>query len=55
MYMYIYILCMYVYMHIYLYVYTTMALWQLVHLDTCCQVHELSQNHCGDNREGTLF
>ena len=23
--------------------------------DLCAQVHELPQNHCGDNREGTLF
>ena len=22
---------------------------------SCAQVHELSQSHCGDNREGTLF
>ena len=22
---------------------------------SCAQVHELPQNHCGDNREGTLF
>ena len=22
---------------------------------SCAQVHELSQRHCGDNREGTLF
>ena len=22
---------------------------------SCAQVHELPQNHCGDNQEGTLF
>ena len=22
---------------------------------TMCQVHDLPQSHCGDNREGTLF
>ena len=22
---------------------------------SCTQVHELPQNHCGDNREGTFF
>ena len=43
---------------------TKMALWQLMLLGTwctctsctpCAQVHELQQNHCGNNREGTLF
>ena len=24
-------------------------------LRSCAQVHELTQSHCGDNREGTLF
>ena len=45
---------------------TTMTLCQLIHLAhdvrllyyssiSCAQVHELPQNHCGNNREGTLF
>ena len=25
------------------------------HNRTPCEVHELQQSHCGDNREGTLF
>ena len=39
--------------------YHYMASWQLMHLDTWCvdcgQVHELPQNHCNDNQQGTLF
>ena len=27
----------------------------LGHMMYGCQVHELSQSHCGDNREGTLL
>ena len=27
----------------------------LMNRTSCAQVHELPQNHCGDNREGTLF
>ena len=26
-----------------------------MHSTSCAQIHELSQHHCGDNREGTLF
>ena len=26
-----------------------------VHRTSCAQVHDLPQNHCGDNRKGTLF
>ena len=67
-YMHIYI---YIYMHIYIYmqpwkqcalpVISIMVLWQLMHLGTwctvksCTQVHELTQSHYGDNREGILF
>ena len=41
---------------------TTMALWQatyalgdMMYGSSCAQVHELTQSHCVDNREGTLF
>ena len=45
---------------------TAMTLCQLIHLVhdvrllyyssiSCAQMHELPQNHCGNNREGTLF
>ena len=34
---------------------TTVALWQLMHLDKWAQVHELPQSHCGNDWEGTLF
>ena len=45
---------------------TTMALWQSMHLDmtydyyvvngaSCAKVHELPQNHCGDNQGGFRF
>ena len=26
-----------------------------VYRTSCAEVHELTQGHCGDNREGTLF
>ena len=29
--------------------------WMNVHHVPKAQVHKLPQNHCGDNREGTLF
>ena len=67
-YIYIYI---YIYISIYIYIYiyaiikpmcppviTTMALCQVMHLETCAscaQVHELPQSRCLDNREETLF
>ena len=62
---------LYVYIHTYIYIYiyaiikpmcplviTTMALCQLMHLETCAscaQVHELPQSLCLDNREETFF
>ena len=33
----------------------THALGHLMNRRSCAQVHELPQNHCGDNRVGTLF
>ena len=65
-YIYIYI---YISISIYIYIYaiikpmcppviTTMALCQVMHLETCAscaQVHELPQSRCLDNREETLF
>ena len=33
----------------------THALGHMMYGCMSCQVHELPQSHCGDNREGTLF
>ena len=33
----------------------THALGHMMYGSSYAQVHELPQNHCGDNREGTLF
>ena len=34
---------------------TTHAIGHMRLFTSCAQVHELSQSHCGDNREDTLF
>ena len=37
-----------------LYIYNYIS-YIIIYMQSCVQVHELPQNHCGDNREGTLF
>ena len=72
--MYVYVIHIYqkyIYIYIYIYIYaiyiyaimcppviTTMALCQLMQLETCAsyaQVHELPQSHCLNNREDRFF
>ena len=66
--MYVYIYNVYIFIYIYIYTYVIMEtgnnVWKQCALpvittmvcgNSCAQVHDLPQSHCGDNREGKLF